>query len=121
MALDYNFVADDTVRHSKQEYVRGHVHANSAEGFNSRARRTVAGVFHHISPERADLYFHEFGFSWSQRIAGKKADRRTRDGLIKSRHLWSRVAPALQIQHLLRGAQRQQIRRSTSGGIVISP
>ena len=85
MALGHNFVAHDTVRHSKQEYVRGDVHANSAEGFNSRVRRTVAGVFHHISPEHADLYFCEIGFRWSQRIAGKKVDRRSRDGRIKSR------------------------------------
>jgi hypothetical protein len=26
------------------------------EGFNSRVRRTIAGVFHHISPQHADLY-----------------------------------------------------------------
>lgn len=121
MALGHNFVAHDTVRHSKQEYVRGDVHANSAEGFNSRVRRTVAGVFHHISPEHADLYFCEIGFRWSQRIAGKKVDRRSRDGRIKSRRLWSRVAPALQMQHLLRGAQGQQIRRSSAGGIKINP
>ncbi|EIZ77255.1 Uncharacterized protein in transposable element, partial [Novosphingobium sp. Rr 2-17] len=109
VALGHNFVTHETVRHSKQEYVRGDVHANSAEGFNSRVRRTVAGVFHHISPEHADLYFHEIGFRWSQRIAGKKAYRRTRDGRMKSRRLWSRVTPALQIRHLLRGAQGQQI------------
>ena len=121
MALGHNFVAHDTVRHSKQEYVRGDVHANSAEGFNSRVRRTVAGVFHHISPEHADLYFCEIGFRWSQRIAGKKVDRRSRDGRIKSRRLWSRVAPALQMQHLLRGAQGQQISRSSAGGIKINP
>lgn len=24
------------------------------EGFNSRVRRTIAGVFHHISPQHAD-------------------------------------------------------------------
>ncbi|RUQ66614.1 hypothetical protein EJ913_21995 [Azospirillum doebereinerae] len=44
------FGAHDTVRHSQREYVRGSVHANSAEGFNDRVRRTIAGVFHHITP-----------------------------------------------------------------------
>jgi hypothetical protein len=121
VALGHNFGAHDTVRHSKQEYVRGDVHANSAEGFNSRVRRTVAGVFHHISPEHANLYFHEMGFRWSQRVASKKVNRLTRNGRIKSRCLWSRVAPSLQIQNLLRGAQGQQIRRSSSGGILINP
>ena len=41
VALGHNFVAHDTVRHWKQEYVGGGVHANSAEGFNSRVRRTA--------------------------------------------------------------------------------
>jgi transposase-like protein len=121
VALGHNFVTHDTVRHSKQEYVRGDVHANSVEGFNSRVQRTVAGVFHHISPEHADLYFHEIGFRWSQRIAGNRVDRKTRNGRVKSRRLWSRIAPALQIQQLLRGAAGQQIRRSSIGGIVINP
>ena len=35
---------------------------NSAEAFNDRVRRTIAGVFHHISPRHADLYFNEVGF-----------------------------------------------------------
>jgi hypothetical protein len=62
-------VTHETVPHGRREYVRGPVHANSVEGFNLRVQRTVAGVFHHISPEHADLYFHEIGFRWSQRIA----------------------------------------------------
>lgn len=121
VALGHNFGAHQTVRHSMREYARGDIHANSAEGFNSRVRRTVAGVFHHISREHADLYLHEIGFRWSQRIAGKTADRRSRNGRIKSRRLWSRIAPAFQMQHLLRGAQGQQIRRSSAGGIMINP
>jgi hypothetical protein len=68
IAVGRQFAAHDTVRHSTREYVRGSVHVNSAEGFNSRVRRTIAGVFHHISSEYADLYFHEIGFRWSQRI-----------------------------------------------------
>lgn len=59
------FAAHDTVRHSDREYARGFVHANSVEGFNDRVRRTVAGVFHHISPHHADLHFNEVGFRWS--------------------------------------------------------
>jgi ISXO2-like transposase domain len=64
IAVGKGFAAHDTVRHSRREYVRGSVHVNSAEGFNARVRRTIAGVFHHISPEHADLYFHEIGFRW---------------------------------------------------------
>jgi hypothetical protein len=59
-------------------------HANSVEGFNLRMQRTVAGVFHHISPQHADLYFHEIGFRWSQRIAEGEVVRRNRHGREKS-------------------------------------
>ena len=89
------FAAHDTVRHSSREYARGPVHANSAEGFNDRVRRTVAGVFHHISPEHADLYFTEIGFRWSQRIVSGQAVRQTRKGRKVVKPLWSRIAPAL--------------------------
>jgi hypothetical protein len=47
---------------------------------NLRVQRTVAGVFHHVSPEHADLYFHEIGFRWSQRITERGVIRRTRYG-----------------------------------------
>jgi hypothetical protein len=66
VSIGESFAAHDTVCHSSREYARGPVHANSAEGFNDRVRRAVAGVFHHISPEHADLYFTEIGFRWSQ-------------------------------------------------------
>ena len=60
-------------------------------------QRTVAGVFHHFSPEHADLYFHEIGFRWSQHIAEGEVIRRTRHGREITRTLWSRVPPALQL------------------------
>jgi hypothetical protein len=68
MAIGESFAKHETVKHSSNEYVRDTVHVNSVEGFNSRVRRTIAGVFHHISPQHADLYFHEIGFRWSQRV-----------------------------------------------------
>jgi hypothetical protein len=92
------FAAHDTVRYSSREYARGPVHANSAEGFNDRVRRTVAGVFHHISPEHADLYFTEIGFRWSQRVVSGQAVRQTRKGRRVVKTLWSRIPPALQCQ-----------------------
>ena len=56
VAVGQSFAAHETVQHGRREYVRGRVHANSVEGFNLRVQRTVAGVFHHISPGHADLY-----------------------------------------------------------------
>lgn len=76
------------MKHSSREYVRDAVHVNSVEGFNSRVRRTIAGVFHHISPQHADLYFHEIGFRWSQRIVSGQAVRKSRNGKERMKALW---------------------------------
>src|SRR6266540_3567502 len=125
VAVGHNFAGHDTVQHSKREYARGPVHANSAEGFNSRVRRTVAGVFHHISPEHADLYFHEIGFRWSQRVVNGHAVRRSAKGREVTRITWSRISPALQIRQVLRAAIGRQMRdrkstRLNSSHITIS-
>ena len=113
------FAAHDTVRHSEREYARGFVHANSAESFNDRVRRTIAGVFHHISPEHADLYFNEVGFRWSQRVRVGNALRRTRKGREIIKPVWSRIAPALQLPAVFRSAVGRQLRRTPQGGIQI--
>jgi ISXO2-like transposase domain len=99
--------------------VRGNVHANSAGGFNSRVQRTVAGVFHHISPQHADLYFHEIGFRWSQRVVSGQVVRQTRHGRKAARTLWTRISPALQLQQVFRVAMGREMRRTSTGGITI--
>ncbi|RAZ93064.1 IS1595 family transposase [Mesorhizobium hawassense] len=119
MAIGESFAEHETVKHSSCEYVRGAVHVNSAEGFNSRVRRTIAGVFHHISPQHADLYFHEIGFRWSQRVVTGNAVRKTRRGRETIRTLWARVQPALQLPSVFRAATGRQMRRSPDGGIII--
>jgi hypothetical protein len=58
------FVAHDSVNHGALEFVRGIVHTNSAEGFADRIRRTVAGVFHHVSQDHLDHYLDEISFRW---------------------------------------------------------
>jgi hypothetical protein len=119
MSVGQQFAAHDTVRHSADEYARGNVHANSAESFNNRVRRTIAGVFHHISPEHADLYFNEIGFRWSQRVVAGQHVRRSRKGRESVQLVWSRIAPALQLPAVLRNAVGRQLRRSPAGGIEI--
>jgi hypothetical protein len=119
VAVGQNFAAHETVQHARREYVRGPVHANSVEGFNLRVQRTVAGVFHHISPEHADLYFHEIGFRWSQRIAEGEVIRRTRHGREITRTLWSRVPPALQLPQVFRTVIGREMRRTRIGGLAI--
>jgi hypothetical protein len=113
------FIAHDTVCHSAGEHVRGIVHVNSVEGFNDRVRRVVTGVFHHISPRHADLYFHEIGFRWSQRVVTGTANRRTRKGRQVSRTLWSRIPPALQLTTLFPRAVGRELRRTRDGSILI--
>ena len=95
------------------------VHANVVEDFNLWVQRTVAGVFHHFSPEHADLYFHEIGFRWSQHIAEGEVIRRTRHGREITRTLWSRVPPALQLLQVFRAAIGREMRRTRIGGITI--
>jgi ISXO2-like transposase domain/Transposase zinc-ribbon domain len=119
LSIGQAFAAHDTVRHSDREYARGRAHANSVEGFNDRVRRAVAGVFHHISPHHADLYFNEVGFRWSQRVISGQAVRRTRKGRQVLRPLWSRIAPALQLPAVFKSAVGRQLRRTAHGGIQI--
>lgn len=119
MSIGQAFAAHNTVRHSDREYARGLVHANSAEGFNNRVRRTVAGVFHHISARHADLNFNEVGFRWSQRVVSGQAVRRTRKGREVIRPVWSRIAPALQLPAVFRPAVGRQLRRTANGGIQV--
>jgi hypothetical protein len=77
------------------------------------------GVFHHISPEHADLYFTEIGFRWSQRIVSGQAVRQTRKGRKVVKPLWSRIAPALQLPAVFKSAVGLQLRRTRPGGIQI--
>ena len=119
VAVGQAFASHDTVRHSDREYARGPVHANSAEGFNDRVRRTIAGVFHHISTRHADLYFNEIGFRWSQRVVTGQAVRRTRKGREVVKPLWSRISPARQLPNVFKSAVGRQLRRTSQGGIQI--
>jgi hypothetical protein len=86
---------------------------------NDRVRRTVADVFHHISPLHADQYFNEIGFRWSQRTVTGQAVRRTRKSREVIKPLWSRIVPALQLPAVFASAVGHQLRRTADGGIQI--
>ena len=77
-----------------------------------------SGVFHHISPHLADLYFNGIGFRWSQRVVTGQAPRRTRKGRQVTKTLWARIPPALQLPAVFRFADwtrnaADESRRST--------
>jgi hypothetical protein len=76
-------------------------------------------VFHHISSQHADLYFHEIGFRWSQRIVSGQAARVSRNGRKSTRTHWTRVPPALQLRQVFRAAAGREMRRGPKGGITI--
>lgn len=118
MSVGQGFAAHDAVCHHRKDFVCGIVHVNSREGFSDRVRRTVVGVFHHISPDHANLYFNEIGFRWSQRTVAGQAVRQTRKGRTKIQTLWDRIRTALQLPAAFRSTVGRQIRRTHQGGIA---
>ena len=119
MSVGQGFAAHDAVCHHRKDFVRGIVHVNSTEGFSDRVRRTVVGVFHHISPDHANLYFNEIAFRWSQRTVAGQAVRQTRKGRTKIQTLWDRIPTALQLPAAFRSTVGRQMRRTRQGGIAI--
>lgn len=119
VALGTGFPAHDAVCHCERSYVRGTVHTNGAEGFADRVRRTVVGVFHHISPAHADLYLGEIAWRWSQRSVAGRAVRTTRKGRSTVQTQWKRTPAAEQLPSALRSIVGRQMRRTKAGGIAI--
>jgi hypothetical protein len=89
------------------------------EGFTDCMRRTISGVFRHISSHHADLYFNEIGFRWSQRVMTGSSPHRTRNGREVVKPRWSRIPTALQVSNVFKSAVGPQLRRSSLGGIRI--
>jgi transposase-like protein len=72
-ATYYNEVGREMARHEKvnhkqEEYVRGDVHTNTAEGFFSIFKRGMKGVYQHCSEKHLHRYLAEFDFRYSNRI-----------------------------------------------------
>ena len=93
--------------------------AGTCPSHNDRVRGTVAGVFHHISPQHAGRYLTEAGFRRSQRVVSGQAVRRTRNRREAIKPLWSRIPCALQLPAVFKSAVGRQLRRTAQGGIQI--
>jgi ISXO2-like transposase domain len=84
------FFADHgTVAHERDEYVRGHVHTNTVEGFYSIFKRGMKDVYQHCSEKHLHRYLAEFDFRYSHRVArgvndDARADRAMR-GIVGKR------------------------------------
>jgi transposase-like protein len=63
------FASHETVNHAKEEYVRGHVHTNTVEGYYSIFKRGMKGIYQHCSEKHLHRYLVEFDFRYSNRIA----------------------------------------------------
>lgn len=57
----------ESVNHSAGEYVRGHVHTATIDGFWSLIKRGVMGTFHKVSHKYLPLYVAEFEFRYNNR------------------------------------------------------
>ena len=63
------FVAHETVNHSKDEYARGDVTTNTVEGFFSVFKRGMTGVYQHCGEKYLARYLNEFSFRHNTRTA----------------------------------------------------
>jgi transposase-like protein len=66
---DKHFAAHETVNHRREEYVRGDVHSNSAEGYFSIFKRGMRGVYQHCDEKHLHRYLAEFDFRYNHREA----------------------------------------------------
>jgi transposase-like protein len=66
--LGETFASHETVKHSAKEYVRGHVHTNTVEGYYSIFKRGMKGVYQHCKEKHLHRYLAEFDFRYSYRV-----------------------------------------------------
>jgi transposase-like protein len=62
-----NFAGHETVDHSKEEYVRGEAHTNTAEGFFSVFKKGMHGIYQHCAEKHLHRYLAEFDFRYNNR------------------------------------------------------
>lgn len=74
------FAAHETVQHKKDEYARGDVHVNSAEGYFSIFKRGMTGVYQHCGEQHLHRYLNEFDFRYNARkiTDAERADKAMR-------------------------------------------
>jgi transposase-like protein len=63
------FAGHETVDHSKEEYVRGEAHTNTAEGYFSLFKKGMRGIYQHCQEKHLHRYLAEFDFRYNNREA----------------------------------------------------
>lgn len=71
LGKDFNHVV---VNHAQDIWTDGIYHTNTIEGFFSRLKRGIYGVYHQVSPKHLQKYCDEFAFRYNTRKL-KEADR----------------------------------------------
>jgi hypothetical protein len=66
---DEHFATHETVKHSRDEYVRGDVHTNTVEGYFSVFKRGMRGVYQHCAEKHLHRYLAEFDFRYNYRAS----------------------------------------------------
>lgn len=61
------FASHETVDHGRREYAHGDVTTNSVEGFFSRVKRGIGGVYHNMSKEHLHRYMDQFAYMHNTR------------------------------------------------------
>jgi transposase-like protein len=57
----------ETITHRNGEYVRGHVHTNTIEGFWNILKKQINGIHHSVSPKHLQRYCNEAGYRYNNR------------------------------------------------------
>ena len=66
--LNKDFVAHEVVADGYREYLRGHAHTNSLEGFYSIFKRGMKGIYQHCGQHHLRRYVAELDFRYNNRI-----------------------------------------------------
>lgn len=64
-----HFAGHKTVDHSKEEYVRGEAHTNTAEGYFSLFKKGMKAIYQHCDEKHIHRYLAEFDFRYNHRVA----------------------------------------------------
>src|SRR5262249_36108210 len=63
--MDKRFASHETVDHSKEEYVRGHVTTNTVESYYALFKRGMKGTYQHCGERHLHRHLAEFDFRYS--------------------------------------------------------
>lgn len=92
--LGHEFIEHEWVDHGSNEYVRGEITTNHAEGYFSQLKRSIDGTHHRVSTEHLPRYLAEFDFRYSTRALNDTARMRKLLGQVAGRRLTYSVSLA---------------------------